>query len=73
MVQYLQSIRLSWIYALLAQTENFRLSHCFGPASLLELLHNPKCTGSSFILNSNIYCPGKGLHIVPFFLFPQSN
>src|SRR6218665_2832197 len=31
-------------------TKNFRLGHCFGPASLLDLLHNPKCTGSSLSL-----------------------
>src|SRR6218665_847383 len=35
-------------------TKNFRLGHCFGPAYLLDLLHNPKCTGSSFSLNSPI-------------------
>ena len=36
-------------------TKNFRLGHCFGPASLLDLLHNPKCTRSSLSLNSPIY------------------
>src|SRR6218665_249501 len=38
-----------------AATENFRLGRCFGPAYLLDLLHYPKCTGSSLSLNAPIY------------------
>ena len=47
-------------------TKNFRLSHCFGPAYLLDLLHNPKWTGSSLSLNSPIYWSGKGVLIIAF-------
>src|SRR6218665_2190865 len=49
-------------------TKNFRLGHCFGPASLLGLLHNPKCTESSLSLNSqsHIYWSGKGVLIISF-------
>src|SRR6218665_3116455 len=47
-------------------TKNFRLGHCFGSASLLDLLHNPKCTGSSLSLNSPIYWSGKGVLIISF-------
>src|SRR6218665_3173395 len=49
-------------------TKNVRLGHCFGPASLLDLLHNPKCTRYSLSLNSSIYQSGKGVLIVPFSL-----
>ena len=35
-------------------TKNFRLGHCFGPAYLLDLLHNPKCTGV-FVLSELSY------------------
>src|SRR6218665_1671716 len=45
-------------------TKNFRLGHCFGPTSLLDLLHNPKCTGSSLSLNSPIYGLRKGVVII---------
>src|SRR6218665_3406427 len=47
-------------------TKNFRLVHCFGLVYLLDLLHNPKCTGSSLSLNSPIYRSGKGVVIIPF-------
>src|SRR6218665_4140352 len=53
-------------------TKNFRLCHCFGPAYLLDLLHNPKCTGSSFSLNSPIYLPGKGVDPWSSFFFPSA-
>src|SRR6218665_3480340 len=42
---------------------NFRLGHCYGPASLLDLLDNPK---SSLSLNSSIYRSGKSVLIIPF-------
>src|SRR6218665_3775796 len=49
-------------------TKNFRLGHCLGLASLLDLLHNPKCTRSSLSLNSRTYCSGKGVLIIRFSL-----
>src|SRR6218665_3202167 len=49
-------------------TKNFRMVHCFSPAYLLDLLHNPKCTGSSLSLNSPIYRSGTGVVIIPFSL-----
>ena len=36
-------------------TKNFRLGHCFDPANLLDLLHNPKFTGSSLSLSELSY------------------
>src|SRR6218665_3254837 len=53
-------------------TKNFRLCHCFGPAYLLDLLHNPKCTGSSFSLNSPIYLPGNSVVSWSSFFFPSA-
>src|SRR6218665_941223 len=47
-------------------TKNFRLGHCFGPASLPDLLHNPKGTGSSLSLNSPIYGSEKDVLIISF-------
>src|SRR6218665_4168206 len=49
-------------------TKNFRLVYCFGLTYFLDLLHNPKCTGSSLSLNSPIYRSGKGVVIILFSL-----
>ena len=47
-------------------TNYFILGNCFGPAYLLDLLQNPKCTGFSLSLNSPMYYSGKGVLIIPF-------
>src|SRR6218665_2320672 len=49
-------------------TKNLRLVHCFGLVYLLEMLHNPRCTGSSLSLKSPIYRSGKGVVIIPLSL-----
>src|SRR6218665_3851536 len=50
-----------------ANKEFQTVGHCFGPACLLDLLHNPKCTGSSLYLDAPIYGSGKDVLIISFF------
>ena len=48
--------------------KNFVLGHCFGPASLHDLLHNPKCMHRVFALSKlfHLYWSGKGVLIISF-------
>src|SRR6218665_1744069 len=51
----------------LPSNKEFQTGHCFGPASLFDLLHNPKCTGSSL---SYLLIRKRCAH---HSFFPQSN